>query len=64
MTKYPKDKTGMRFGAWTILEKAYGNRWLCQCDCGAKHNIDFYELSNGRSTKCRSCIRYVDMAGS
>lgn len=53
-----KDLTGMRFGKWTVIERAYdtsmskGQKWLCQCDCGTKKIVWGKYLRNGKSQSC------------
>lgn len=55
------DMTGMRFGRWTVIERAqlpkgYNNglinSWLCRCDCGTERVIDRSSLVSGRSLSC------------
>jgi hypothetical protein len=48
--------TGKRFGRLIVLERlgnrrGGGVRWLCQCDCGKKHEVTGSNLTHG----CRSC---------
>jgi hypothetical protein len=56
------DRTGERFGLWTVLGRApsrYANRntmWLCRCDCGAEATVAGCHLRTGISTNC-GCIR-------
>jgi hypothetical protein len=60
-----KDLTGMRFGRWTVLERAEtrttrtGQKkaiWKCQCDCGKTDYVMATSLNNGNSTSC-GCYR-------
>lgn len=60
-----KDLTGMRFGRWTVLERAETRTtkadqkraiWKCQCDCGTTANVMASSLNNGNSTSC-GCYR-------
>lgn len=52
------DLTGKTFGKWTVLEKskkrsANGNiKWLCECECGIKREVDSAALRNGTSLSC------------
>lgn len=47
---------GQRFGLWVVKEQlTYAQKWLCQCDCGAKSNIRVYDLIKGKTTMCKSC---------
>ena len=59
-----KDLTGMRFGAWTVIERAkdsFDNRgypvvkWHCLCDCGSEADVFGNSLRSGRSTSC-GCV--------
>lgn len=63
--KVKKDLTGMRFGRWTVLERAddhvqpNGNRsatWRCRCDCGAERAVSHSGLLYGRSLSC-GCLK-------
>lgn len=54
------DLAGEKFGEWTVLERAgkasSGNyKWLCECSCGNKVEVDGNSLRGGRSTGCRRC---------
>ena len=46
------DLTGQRFGSWTALEPRLCYKWLCQCDCGSKREVQSKSLKNGRSISC------------
>lgn len=53
-------KPGTRFKKWTVLgladAKPYENtKYVCQCDCGAHHEVAGFTLKNGRSTQCNHC---------
>ena len=57
MPKSFSDKTGQKFGDWTV--KSFHGRdkhnhpiWLCVCSCGNEKPVIFGSLSNGRSTSC------------
>lgn len=55
------DLTGMRFGAWTVLErgpKTSSGRltWKCKCDCGTVKNVDGQMLRSGQSQGCHACL--------
>ena len=59
------DLTGMRFGHWTVLERAGSVKyestgvmptWLCRCDCGKERVVLGKKLKNGRSQSC-GCFR-------
>lgn len=56
-----KDLTGMRFGYWTVLERAddmispggaHQTAWKCRCDCGTEKIVLRSALLNGRSSSC------------
>lgn len=64
MTKgKPAQLAGQRFGFWKVLRKADTYKsgsvhWVCQCTfegCGAIHEILTGNLTQGKSTCCRSC---------
>lgn len=48
------DLTGQRFGRLTVIERAGAKptRWLCECECGRKIEINAYSLNSGRTTSC------------
>ncbi len=52
------DLTGQRFGNLTVIEIAYetksDTKWLCQCDCGLKIDVEARKLLNGTTTTCDS----------
>lgn len=55
------DLTGKMFGKWKVIERAgkasSGNyKWLCECSCGTRKEVDGNSLKSGRSTKCRHCF--------
>lgn len=49
-----KTTEGAKYNKWTVLE-IRGAVCLAQCDCGAIHTKDTYDLRSGRSTRCRWC---------
>ena len=60
-----KDLTGMRFGRWTVLERAETRTtraekkkaiWKCHCDCGKTADVMASSLNKGNSTSC-GCYR-------
>lgn len=61
MRKKYGDLTGQMFGRWTVLKKGgmkNGKRvYLCQCECGAQHEVRYDRLVNGESTQCTDCAR-------
>jgi len=50
------DWSGRRFGQWTVLRRAHGKFWLCQCDCGEQREVYRSSLAKGVSTSC-GCLR-------
>jgi len=55
------DLTGKTFGKWKAIELSEkatsGNfKWLCECSCGTRKEIDGNSLRSGKSTKCRHCF--------
>ncbi len=60
MAKLKFDLKGKRFGKYIVLRRSDIKnskcvKWLCQCDCGVKKNIDSHDLKRGKRTQCRSC---------
>ncbi len=55
-TKMTKDLSGLRFGRWTVIDKAatkkQGVFWNCVCDCGNKGIVRGTSLTSGNSTSC------------
>lgn len=56
-----KDKTGIRFGRWTVVKFAGRNKhnqilWFCRCDCGNYSEVTAGALSSGTSKSC-GCFR-------
>ena len=51
---------GMKFGRWTVLERAknrYGNAyWVCKCDCGTVKEVCGSFLVTGKSKSC-GCLK-------
>jgi len=69
--KQAKDLTGMRFGRWTVLERAGSYKpkiredwnaetsmpqWKCRCDCGTVAIVIGENLKSGNSKSC-GCYR-------
>ena len=58
--KQEKDKPGMRYGRWTLLEEVKTGKpsthWLCRCDCGIEKVVCQNDLRNNRSQSC-GCLR-------
>ena len=61
-----KSIIGQRFNRLIVLEKSYRKNdrwyWLCQCDCGNKHNVISKDLKNGNVGSCKCLQR--EKAGS
>lgn len=58
MPRYPKDLTGNRYGALTVLSfisrNSHGvSRWLCRCDCGKEVQVMYQNL--GKRTNSCGC---------
>ena len=54
------DISGLRFGRWTVVEKAGKTKdnhqmWLCRCDCGVTRDVTGKDLRVGKSRSC-GCI--------
>ncbi|MGJ0429606.1 hypothetical protein [Methylobacter sp.] len=47
------------FGKWTVIsgaqEKNKNRYYTCRCECGNTSDIFYYNLLQGKSTKCRTC---------
>lgn len=57
---------GGKFGTWTPIEIAGKSvsgsvLWDCQCDCGARREIESYRLRNGSAAMCH-CMKAVRKA--
>ena len=55
------DLTGMRFGAWTVIDKGPKTKsgsmtWICRCDCGTVKIVTGQSLRNGGSKGCHACL--------
>lgn len=67
MTKL-KDLTGQNFGRLTVVSrvtqtgKVKGARWLCDCSCGRKKEIDSTHLLSGRVASCGCLQRELTIA--
>lgn len=50
------DRTGNRYGLWTVVGFAkklhYGATWKCRCDCGNIKDVLYRSLDSGASTSC------------
>jgi hypothetical protein len=49
------DRTGKRFGLWTVLGYAGNLHWWCRCECGLVKKQDIRSLRKGRTFGCMSC---------
>lgn len=56
-----EDLSGQIFGRWHVLEdrgvRGRKRFYLCQCECGAQHEVRYDRLVNGESTQCKACAR-------
>ncbi len=59
--KFPSDLSGMRFGAWVVLQQSE-TMCLCRCDCGTEREVYRYSLLHGVSTSC-GCTRMPIVEG-
>lgn len=53
-----QDKTGQRFGKWTVLGLSHINiqaYWRVRCDCGREAVVAGGPLKQGKSRSCRPC---------
>lgn len=46
------DRTGHKYGKWTVLKYAGNETWKCLCDCGTIRNVHSSSLALGRSASC------------
>ena len=57
--KHREDLTGRRYGRLVALyrdmDSGSKNKWVCQCDCGNKHVVSYYDLTRKDSRGSRSC---------
>lgn len=54
------DLKGKQFGRWQVISRAANarnkmTRWNCVCSCGTAKVVHAIHLTNGVSTKCKSC---------
>ena len=58
---------GKRFNRLVVLERSYRKNdrwyWLCQCDCGNKHNVISKDLKNGNVGSCKCLQRERKIEG-
>ncbi len=60
------DLTGKKFGAWLVTKRgevingATNAYWTCLCLCGNTSDVSGVSLTNGRSTRCRTCANRGD----
>ena len=58
--KRRKDKSGMRYGRWTLIEEVqtekWGTYWLCRCDCGTERVV-YQGTLRSRSSQSCGCLR-------
>lgn len=51
-----QDLTGMKFGRWTVIERAPNSGkhtvWFCECECGTKGKVTADSLKCGDSKSC------------
>ena len=62
MTPRLIDRSGARFGRWTVLSHAgrsiHGKTlWLARCDCGTEREVVGQNLKNGLSSSCGCLLR-------
>ena len=56
------DLTGKKFGNWVVLYRNGSTKnkaaiWRCRCSiCSSERDVVGYSLTQGKSTKCRSCV--------
>lgn len=54
------DITGLKFNRWTVISFVEGepkmSKWLCECECGNRSNVDGGALKHGNSKSC-GCLR-------
>jgi len=56
---------GDRYNKWTVIEKINGfNKYKCRCDCGNEAIVSRFDLTNNKSTQCKSCSKLGNKYGS
>ena len=57
------DLTGKRFGKWLVIGRIHNYErdpmWLCECDCGSRHEVRGGHLRKGTSTGCFACRNHL-----
>jgi hypothetical protein len=54
----------MQFGDWKVLEFVGNRKYLCECSCGAKKEVQDYKLTHGLSTSCgHGRNTFIDLTG-
>lgn len=49
-------QAGDQFGEWNVLRRGEKiSYWLCRCSCGFEAEVYTSTLSQGRSTRCKTC---------
>ena len=64
------DIKGSRFGNLVVKHHLYGDKWLCECDCGNYFIAYSSLLRNGKTVACSICnrkhghhSRFIDLTG-
>lgn len=59
MKKRDSSWVGKTFGRWLIIDGPFAKNWksyyLCKCACGLEKLVGASDLTDGKSTKCRTC---------
>ena len=60
MPSVAQDLTGLRYGLWTVVDRAENRGivpyWRCRCDCGTEREVAGQSLRSGASRAC-GCTR-------
>lgn len=56
------DLTNKKFGKWTVIERGSLDtdghiKWICECECGIRKEVNRSSLRNGRSKGCQKCCK-------
>ena len=56
--RYDIIRVGDRFDKWIVVGDVFIDKRAkvpCQCDCGAQHSVDAYNLITRKSKSCKTC---------
>ena len=59
-----KDLTGHTFGEWEVLNYVGNQKWLCECSCGVRREVESYFLIHGKSKSCGHATNKMNEHGA